>query len=47
MSVNEIDNQNATRDNRYKIYTNKYFEHVRSKLITTSMKEKRTDKYRM
>ena len=37
--------QYAIGDNVYKIYTNKYIEHVRSEPITTSMIEKMTDKY--
>ena len=45
MSVKEIDSQNATRDNAYKIHTNKYIEHDSIKLITTNMRKKGTDKY--
>ena len=45
MNVKEIDNQNTTRDNAYKIHINKYIEHNSNKTITTSMREKRTDKY--
>ena len=45
MSVKETDNQNAIRDNAYKIHTNKYIEDDPSKPLTTSMREKGTDKY--
>ena len=42
MSMKEIGNQttNTTRDNAYKMNTNKYIEHDVSKPITTRMKEK-------
>ena len=51
MNVKEIDNQNArrahaTRDNPYKIQTNKYIEHDSRKQITISVREKGTDKYK-
>ena len=50
-TLTEINNQNvtkanATRDSAYKIHTNKYIEHHPSKPITTSMREKGTDKYK-
>ena len=50
MSLEGIENQhaiktNATSDNAYKIHTNKYIEHDKSKPITTSIKEKRRHKY--
>ena len=48
MSVKVIDNQNAmktnaTRDNAYKIQSNKYIEHDPSKPKTISMREKGTE----
>ena len=45
MSVKETDNQNAIRDNAYKIHTSKYIEHDPSKPLITSIREKGTDKY--
>ena len=36
---------NATIDNAYEIYTNKYIEHDPSKQITTSIREKGINKY--
>ena len=51
VNVKETYNQNstkanATKDNAHKIHTNKYIKHYTSKLMTTSMREKTTDKYK-
>ena len=35
----------ATKDNAYKIHTNKYIEHDPSEPIITSMREKGTDRF--
>ena len=50
-SVKETDNHNATkanatRDNAYKIHSNKYIKHDPNKLITTRKRGKWTDKYK-
>ena len=50
MSMKETDNQNATkanatRDNAYKLHTNKCIEQDPNKRITTSMREKGMDNY--
>ena len=43
MSVKEIDNRNAKRDNSYTTgkYTNKQIEHISNKPTTTRMRDRR------